>query len=329
MGSGTWSSTTYDRVTGSKMRSGSTFSYTADAKSRGWGGYKAHESLDPLKDGKPTTRESRDSAEHPESTPIAIPFDVTGSMGENPELLQKALKPLFGMLVRKDICPDPQISIMAYGDAYCDRVPLQVGQFESDNRIDDELDNVFIEAGGGGNDGETSTLAALYLADHTSTDSWEKRHKKGYVFFVGDERALDLKAGQVREFMGDEQPAGNLSAEAVFKRLQEKWNVYFLLIDNYTAQYQNSYDQYAGFLGQEHVIKIQTGDEAPAVIVSVIGALEETADAGTLGTELVEAGFGSEVAKSAVARTSALYKAEGAGEVAVPVDGSYGELDLG
>lgn len=327
MGSGTWSASTYDRVTGSKMRRGATFSYTDDVKSRGWGDYKAHESLDPLRDGKPTIREARDSAEHPESTPIAIPFDVTGSMGDNPAKLQVALKPLFGMLVRRDVCPDPQISVMAYGDAYCDFVPLQVGQFESDNRIDDELDNVFIEQGGGGNDGETATLAAQYLNDHVVTDAWEKRRKKGYVFFVGDERALDLKPSQVTEFIGDKQPAGSLSAEAVFKRLQEKWNVYFLLIDNLAARDQESYEQYSSLLGPEHVIKIHSGEEAPAVIVAIIGAMEETADSKTLGTELVEAGFDAKVAENAVALTSDLYK--GGSEAIIPVDDSYGELDLG
>lgn len=327
MGSGTWSASTYDRVTGSKMRAGATFSYTNDVKSRGWRDYKAHESLDPLKDGKPTIRESRDSDEHPESTPIAIPFDVTGSMGDNPAKLQVALKPLFGMLVRKDICPDPQISIMAYGDAYCDRVPLQAGQFESDNRIDDELDNVFIEQGGGGNNGETATLAAQYLNEHVVTDAWEKRRKKGYVFFIGDERALDLKPSQVAEYMGDKQPAGSLTAEAVFKRLQEKWSVYFLLVDNWAAKVQKSYEQYSSLLGPEHVIRINSGEEAPAVIVSIIGAMEETADAETLGAELETAGFDSEVARNAVALTSGLYKGD-SGAV-VPVDDSYGELDLG
>ena len=37
---------------------------------------------------------------------------------------------------------DPQILFGAIGDATCDRVPLQIGQFESDNRMDDDLGRI-------------------------------------------------------------------------------------------------------------------------------------------------------------------------------------------
>ena len=326
MGGGNWSSSTYDRVTGAKMRSGSTFGYTDMAFRSGV--LKPHETLDPLKDGKATIRESRDSEEHPESTPIAIAFDVTGSMGENPSYLQTDLKNVFGMLVRKDIVAAPQVCIAAYGDAYCDDVPLQVGQFESDNRIDDELDNVLIEGGGGGNNGETAPLAALYLAENTRTDAWEKRHKKGYCFFIGDERALDLKASQIREYMGMNVQKNVTAAEA-FHKLQEKWNVWFLLVYNHAAMYQNSESQYKGLLGDEHVIKIKDGHDAPAVIVSIIGAMEETIDLESLSKDLVAAGFSDSQALAAVDATKGMYDvattSDGNGVI---VDDSYGDLGL-
>lgn len=328
MGGGSWSSSTYDRVTGAKMRSGSTFGYTSEAFRTGI--RKAHESLDPLKAGNPTIRESRDGVEHPESTPIAIAFDVTGSVGSNPSYLQSDLKNVFGMLVRKDIVPDPQISIVAYGDAYCDDVPLQVGQFESDNRIDDELDNVFIEGGGGGNGGETSTLAALYLAENTRTDAWEKRGKKGYCFFIGDEKALDLKASQIRDFMGSPDPSNVTAAEA-FRKLQEKWNVWFLLIDNGAAKLQRSESCYKDLLGSECVIKISDGHEAPATIVSIIGAMEETTDYATLPEDLMAAGFSESQALAAVDATKGMYGGAGTDDgknAVVPVDDSYGDLGL-
>jgi hypothetical protein len=45
---------------------------------------------------------------------------------------------------------DPQIMFGAIGDATCDRAPLQVGQFESDNRMDDDLGRILLEGGDAG-----------------------------------------------------------------------------------------------------------------------------------------------------------------------------------
>lgn len=325
MGSGTWDSSTYDRVTRSKITSGDAFSYTRSAFSSGR--LKAHEALDPLKDGKSTIRESRDSAEHPESTPIVIGFDVTGSMSDNPKLIQQSLKELFGMLIRKDIVSDPQIAIGAYGDAYCDSVPLQIGQFESDNRIDDELDNVFIEGGGGGNDGETSTLLARYVAANVNTDAWDKRHKKGYMFLIGDERALDLKATQLKEYLGVEQPS-NMTAKDVFASLNERWNVYMLLIDNGAAEYQHSREQYGELMANpQHVVVIKNGSLAAATIASIIGSVEETTDSQTLSTDLVDAGFSKDIADAARSATVGLYH-DGDKAVSADVSNEYGDLGL-
>lgn len=319
-----WDDDVYTRVTGSKISRGATFSYTDDVNSGRAHG--AHPTLAVVKAGKPTIREARDSENHPNSTPIVIGFDETGSMGENPELLQKNLKELFGMLQRKDYVEDPQIAMAAYGDAYCDSVPIQMGQFESGNEIDDELDNIYIEGMGGGNGGETSTLLVKYVADNTETDAWDKRHKKGYLFLVGDERALPLRASQTKTFLSDPQPT-NETAEDVFKRVQERWNVYMLLIDNWSAKDQRSYEQYSSLLDPEHVIKIKNGSLAAATIASIIGACEETADLDSVRTDLVDAGFSDSTALAVVDSTKNLYRANGESK-AVAVDDSYGDLDF-
>ena len=65
------------------------------------------------------------------------------------------------------------------GDAQSDRVPLQVGQFESDNRMDDQLRTIFLEGNGGGQKSESYELATYFIARHTVTDAWEKRGRKG------------------------------------------------------------------------------------------------------------------------------------------------------
>ena len=134
---------------------------------------RIHESMDP---SKAQLRESRDSKEHPLSVPIILALDVTGSMGEIPHyLIKDGLPNLMGGIIQRGI-KDPQILFLAIGDYTYDSYPLQVGQFESgDEELDLWLTRTYIEGGGGGNEGESYSLAWYYGAKHTVTDSWEKR----------------------------------------------------------------------------------------------------------------------------------------------------------
>ncbi|KKM94051.1 hypothetical protein LCGC14_1202110, partial [marine sediment metagenome] len=107
-----------------------------------------------------TVRESRDSDEHPDSLAIVLALDVTGSMGSVPHYLVKDGLPHIVDGIIKSGIPDPQILFLGIGDHECDRSPLQVGQFESsDELLDKWLTDVWLEGGGGGNDGESYMLA--------------------------------------------------------------------------------------------------------------------------------------------------------------------------
>ena len=78
-------------------------------------------------------RESRDSEEHPESFPIIIALDETGSMGEVPKYLIDNTLPDCVASIMKAGIDNPQICFMAFGDVegFYEEAPLQVGQFES------------------------------------------------------------------------------------------------------------------------------------------------------------------------------------------------------
>lgn len=304
MGSGMWSPATYAATTGAKISSGSTFGY--DRTVRATGKYEAHPDLDPKKvagDASPyagqVMRESRDNEDHPNSTPIILGFDSTGSMGTVPRVLQKKLADVFGLILRKGYAPDPQIMISTYGDAYVDMVPLQVSQFESDNRIDANLDNLFLEGGGGGNDGETASLLFYYAAHHTVTDAWEKRNKKGYMFVIADEKMLPLRPDQVSRFVGDGQPLqSDLSPRGIAKAVKEKWDVYILLIDNMSAKMQGSEEHYKKLFGADHVLVIENPDTIGETIAVAIGALEGAVDNETAADDLLEAGSTDLVVRS-------------------------------
>src|SRR5512144_834384 len=133
-----------------------------------------------------TVRESRDSAEHPVSLAVAVLFDVTGSMGTVPRVLQAKLPDLHSLVQRRGYVEHPQLLFGAIGDATCDRVPLQIGQFESDNRMDAQLGTIVLEGGGGGQRTESYELAAYFMARHTRLDSLVKRGRRGYLFIIGD-----------------------------------------------------------------------------------------------------------------------------------------------
>src|SRR5512139_325166 len=116
MGSGRWDSDAYEAAEHYRRQTGrSAFDYndrvlSGTPRSQ----WRAHPSLDPY---GVSVRESRDSAEHPESLAVAVLFDVTGSMGNVPRILQSKLGDLFGLLLRKGYVDHPQIMFGAIGEA--------------------------------------------------------------------------------------------------------------------------------------------------------------------------------------------------------------------
>jgi hypothetical protein len=174
-------------------------------------------------------RESRDSEAHPASKAVAVLFDVTGSMGGIPVVLQKKLANLMNLLIRKGYIEHPQIMFGAIGDATCDRAPLQVGQFESGIEMDDDLGRFFLEGGGGGQQTESYELAAYFLARHTSIDCFEKRGEKGYLFIIGDEQYYPrVKAREVERIIGDRLQS-DIWTKDIFAELQRKFEVFYLI----------------------------------------------------------------------------------------------------
>ena len=284
MGSGSWDASTYASTTPAKLDTGTTFSYTLTAHSTGV--YKAHDDLDPKKVNGPDSplagqniRESRDSDEHPTSVPVAVWFDETGSMGNTPRVLQKKLAELFGVILRKGYLEHPQIMVGGYGDGVVDHAPVQVSQFESDNRIDEALDNLFLEGHGGGNFGESQWLAWYYTATHTATDAWEKREKKGYAFFIGDEKSLEPTADQVKRWIGDGEPlVSPLTDKAIVDELLSKWEAYVFVINNGSAIRQKSVEYYTSLFGAERVLIVQDETAIAETIALTIGMSEGVID---------------------------------------------------
>jgi hypothetical protein len=283
MGGGSWDSKLYD--------SGASFDYSRKTMSKPISDWKVHDSLDPLKikDGPFGKRESRDSAEHPNSLAVVILFDVTGSMLSVPKLFQENLGNLMGFVSMKGLT-DLQVLVGAIGDATCDHLPLQIGQFETDNRIDTHLRNILLEGGGGGQNTESYELGLYLAARLIAMDCWEKRAKKGYLFLSGDERMYpNVKRDEISMVFGLKEQA-DISLEEIFEDVQEKYNTYFIM-PNGTSHYKNEgiLQPWRKYLGQNVILLDDPKAICELIATTIardegIGTLESiTTDLATLG----------------------------------------------
>ena len=177
MGRGSYTAKDWERLRTAR-------SITSDASAENL--FKNTQMLDKFNPKFISVRESRDNDEHPNSTPIAIGVDVTGSMGYLSEsIIKNSLNELMKKLYASNVIPDPQLMFAAIGDAEEDDAPLQVTQFESDIRIAEQLLELWLE-GRGGDTPEDYSLFWYFLAKHTDTDSMKKRNQKGFAFTIGD-----------------------------------------------------------------------------------------------------------------------------------------------
>lgn len=133
-------------------------------------------------------REALDSALSPHSRPIILAEDVTGSMSKYIlDLIQKRFPNLITTILNF-VSYNPHIMFMGIGDAAAsDRAPLQVTQFESDLRMLDQLQEIWLEGRGGWNSYESYILAWLFAGLFCKVDSYDKRKEKGFCFTFGDE----------------------------------------------------------------------------------------------------------------------------------------------
>lgn len=265
MGSGTFNPASY-----------AAFTHTTAGKSTDdiYASRKIHANLNP-KGVK--IRESRDSADNPNATPVIIAIDVTGSMGMIADVLaREGLGTLFTTLLDRKPVSDPHLMFMAVGDAHCDDAPLQVSQFEADNRIVEQLTQIFIEHGGGGNDSESYNFPWYFAASHTAHDSLIKRGKRGYLFTIGDESTPSpLTKDQIKRFIGDDVER-DLTSEELLGDARRSYDVFHIVIeegDYARGHLKQVMDKWTKLIGQR-VIRLADYKKLAETIVSAIEVAE-------------------------------------------------------
>lgn len=226
---------------------------------------KIHKDLKPYK----VVRECCDSEEHPNTIPVIIGLDVTGSMGRACIKTAQSLNTIITSLYDK--FNDIEFMIMGIGDLAYDSAPIQASQFESDVRIAEHLDKVYMEHGGGGNGFESYTAAWYFGLHHTKLDCW-KRDKKGIIITMGDEPLNPyLPKYPLEKITGDNLEA-DVETKDLYELTKEKFDIYHIAIDDFDDCYQvykSRVDKTFKDVLKENY-KISTLDELPSTIVKCI-----------------------------------------------------------
>lgn len=220
-------------------------------------------------------RESLDSPSNPMATPVMVFVDVTGSMGYLAEnIVKRGLGVIMREIYDRDPIPDPHVLCGAVGDAFSDRAPLQVTQFEAEvHRLMPQVERLWIEGGGGGNGGESYPAAWWFAVHKTRCDAIEKRSRKGYLFTIGDEAPhARLTRQQIREDLGGVAEA-DVGLEMLWETVTRHWNVFHLLTPTGTSDEQDALGKWRRILG-ERVINIEEDEALAEVIVSTIQVIE-------------------------------------------------------
>lgn len=224
-------------------------------------------------------RESRDSDKFPESLAISVFFDETRSMGEVPVALQKNLDKLMGALLRNGV-KDPQVMIGAVGDARNREIaPIQVGEWETDIKVDDCLGQLFLENKGGGNNHESYDLALYAIARHCETDCWIKRRCKGYLFIIGDELPFDsVDRRLVETYIGDKIEA-DIPLSRIVAEVQERFELFFVMPEGlgcYDSYYYRQVEKrWSDIVGAERFIKLRDVSRVSERIAESVALLEQ------------------------------------------------------
>lgn len=221
-------------------------------------------------------RECRDSDDHPNSLAIMLALDVTGSMGTIPHhLVKEGLPELMDGIIKKGVA-DPAVLFVGVGDHECDSAPLQVGEFESsDELLDKWLTDIYLEGGGGGNDGESYMLPWYFAAKKTSIDCLEKRGVKGLLFTIGDEPVLrELPARAQKAIMGDGQYSDATSAE-LLTMAREKYDVYHLHVkQGSNGRREDVMDGWKQLMGKDGLVLVDDYKDIPRIIADIVAKRE-------------------------------------------------------
>lgn len=226
MGSGSWTTASYAMYS---EDAGKTYSATTGrVVNQEFYQKRLDESLDPKLF---SVRECVNNEEHPNTIPIILGLDVTGSMGDTCKECAEALGVIMESLYKK--YKDIEFCIMGIGDLAYDSAPVQMSQFESDVRIAESLDKVYMEHGGGGNNYESYTAAWYMGLKRTKLDAVEKQGRKGIIITMGDEVLNPYLPSDKLNNATNSKEQSDIETNELYKEVSKKFDVYHIAVNDY------------------------------------------------------------------------------------------------
>ena len=264
----------YTAADWSKLQSSRNITCTSSASEL----FKQRQSIDKFNPKFINMRESCDSDDSPESTPVIIGFDVTGSMGYlAEEIASNALNETILHMMDKQPVSNPHVLVAAIGDSKSDAAPLQVTQFEADIRIVEQLLDLYLEGRGGGNGGESYHLAWYFADKHTKTDAYTKRQAKGFLFTVGDEPChLNLTSDEIARVFGDKAP--NMSSTDLYKAVSEKYETFHIIMSGRGRNIAEVQGNWESIIGKRYAILPADRVDCLSEVITTIMQVAQGAD---------------------------------------------------
>lgn len=288
MGGGSWTISSFENYSVSTGKLYNPATNTIIGNSTAQEMFKSRR-LDPMLNPKGVIRECCDSEEHPKTVPVIIGLDVTGSMGPAGVEVAKKLGVICEALYEK--IPHVQIMVMGIGDLSTDDAPIQVGQFESDVRIAEQLDKIWFEFGGGGNCYESYSAAWLFGSRRCKLDCWN-RGQRGVIITTGDEPLNPyLPRIPLNNALGTTYEA-DIETPELFKEASKKFDIYHITVKDGTCYhgYESKIKSTFGkILEPQHLIASSIENLSTSIVDIVVKHVEESAEDLAPQTPFVEA----------------------------------------
>ena len=130
-----------------------------------------------------------------------------------------------------------------------------------------QLEKIYLEGGGGGNQGKSPDLAWLFCAMKTRIDSFLKRQKKGFLFTISDEPPPHgIKKELLKQKCGIDIER-NLTPEEVLGMVSRTYECFHIFLEQ--GNYGNSLPRWKALM-PERVLVIPDYMTIAEVIVSTL-----------------------------------------------------------
>ncbi|MBL4845306.1 MAG: hypothetical protein JKY65_07265 [Planctomycetes bacterium] len=198
------------------------------------------------------------------TTPLVVAVDVTGSMASWPAEIFDRLPLLYQTL--SQYRPDLEISFAAIGDATSDSYPLQITDFAAGVELEDQLNAIYGEGGGGGGARESYELFAYFLLTKVRAPNAQRP----YLIIYGDEGFYpEVSSSQLRYYLGGREKRNRDSVD-VWKALSESWNVFHLRKDYGPHKDAEIEAQWAEAIGPERIVSLRSAERAVDLALGLV-----------------------------------------------------------